>query len=340
MAVTALTVTAAAAATAETAETTTTTAAEAEVRAERATVWRGSPREGGEGASLQRLARYAAFPVLMGAATWAAMAGPTVGLSPLQAANALLFGLFLSVLGLERYIPHCTGWNRRDGQALNDLGHAAVGTGLGAALGEAALQLLFGGLVTLALAGTTAPARGLWPAAWPFALQVVLVYLLADLGRYIQHRLLHGVPWLWRFHALHHSVQVLTCLKTARTHLVERATQVVFMYGPLLALGAPPEALVWYLVPNTFLGLFSHCNADLRLGPLEYLLMGPGTHRIHHSLHLDEGNSNFGSALCLWDHVFGTYLAPATRPPPVRVGIPDDPMPTSFMGQLLAPFRP
>jgi sterol desaturase/sphingolipid hydroxylase (fatty acid hydroxylase superfamily) len=276
------------------------------------------------------------FPVLLGGLLAGSYAVAAHGPKVETVGGILSLPLFLLVAWLERLIPHQPAWNRADGQLWNDLGHAAFGTAYGAHVGNALTSFLFTG------AGLWASARwggALWPTQWPPIAQVALVFLVADLGRYVQHRLLHGVPLLWRFHQLHHSGEALTALKASRSHIVERITQQIFMFGPLIFLGAPPQWVLCYVVPNSAFGLFSHCNADLRFGFLEYVLMGPGSHRLHHSADMEEGNSNFGSALVLWDIVFGTYINPLKRPSPQKMGIPNDPTPKGFFAQVFAPFR-
>jgi sterol desaturase/sphingolipid hydroxylase (fatty acid hydroxylase superfamily) len=111
------------------------------------------------------------------------------------------------------------------------------------------------------------------------------------------------------------------------------------MYGPLLALGVPPEVLWWFVVPNSLMGPFSHCNADLRLGPLEWILMGPANHRLHHSAREEHRNKNFSSALVFWDRIFGTWANPKVVGGPDVVGIEGDVTPPGFVAQLLEPFR-
>jgi sterol desaturase/sphingolipid hydroxylase (fatty acid hydroxylase superfamily) len=174
-------------------------------------------------------------------------------------------------------------------------------------------------------------------------LQVVLLFLLADLGRYVQHRAMHEVPFLWRFHVLHHSCAALTVFKTSRNHIVERFFQQPFLFGPAIALGAGPEVILPFVVVNSMLGVFDHSNVDFRLGPLEYVLMGPNAHRIHHSIDEKEGNTNFGTALVVWDILFGTYTSPGSRARAgkgkIEVGVVGDPTSPGFFGQVLDPVR-
>ncbi len=286
---------------------------------------------------LKSLTRVAAFPVLMAAATALVFAMRPLGLSVPVAGTLVGVALYGVIWCLERYIPYRPEWNSSDGQFANDVGHTVFGSALGAGIGNA-LNTVWAGAVAAFVASRT-DGRALWPTGLPLPLQVLLVFAIADLGRWVQHRLHHAVPFLWRSHELHHSGVHLTAIKASRSHVIERVLQQLFMYGPLLALGATPEALWWFIVPNSMMGPFSHCNADLNLGPLEWIIMGPRNHRLHHSADPRHRNKNFSSALVLWDRVFGTWADPRREGGPERVGIDGDPTPPRFFAQLVEPFR-
>lgn len=286
---------------------------------------------------LREVIPYLMFPLLMGTGIGLTLLCQAWGLAPMTAFSAASLMLFLVIFTLEKLLPHRRDWLVSDGQEFQDLGHTFLGTALGAGLGEQLTQLAF---VAAGLWLAQLTQHSLWPHAWPFWLQLIGVYLLADLGRYLQHRLLHQSAFLWRFHALHHSVERICTLKTSRSHIVERLFQPLFMFGPLLLLGASPEVLFWFIVPNSFLGMMDHSNVDIRLGPLSYIVNGPAEHRLHHSRDMREGNSNFGSALVLWDMLFGTYINPRPYHSPKAVGIAGDTQPAGFWQQVWAPFLP
>lgn len=281
------------------------------------------------------LIRYGAFPVLMGTSVllYFQFANRHVGYS-VAISLGIMVSLSLMLHYLEKVLPYREDWMPADGQELNDFGHAIFGTLLGARVGRALVALIF---PVLAFSLTDYLGHRLWPTDSNIVLQVVAVFLIADFGRYWEHRLLHRVPVLWKFHALHHSAEKLTILKTYRNHFIERCFQSLMSFGPLVLLGVPPTLILVYSVPNIFLGLFSHSNVDLRLGFLEYVINGPGAHRLHHSLDLKEGNTNYGSAIVIWDRLFGTYSCPVGHPGPAKLGIPDDPMPKGWWPQVLSP---
>lgn len=284
---------------------------------------------------MRNVARWLAFPMLMAIGIALTRAGMARGLNASVASTIAVVVLWLALWRLEQVLPFREAWNEPDGQKLHDVGHSIFGTALGGSLGNLAAEVTFGAASLHLAAG----GSKLWPTQWSLAVQILFVVLLADFGRYVQHRLLHRVPFLWRIHELHHSTPALTVWKASRSHILERLMQMLFMFGPLLLLGAPASVLVYYVVPNTLLGLFAHSNVDLRLGPLELLVMGPASHRIHHSADPTQGNANFGSGIVLWDMVFRTHVDPHKTPLAERMGIEADPTPRGFVAQIIEPFR-
>ena len=95
-------------------------------------------------------------------------------------------------------------------------------------------------------------------------------------------------------------------------------------------------AHVWASIVTAFVGLLTHCNVEMRFGPISYVFSTPGVHRWHHSMDLREGNKNYGENVVIWDLLFGTYFNEDRRPP-ANIGIPEY-MPPRFIHQLLWPF--
>jgi sterol desaturase/sphingolipid hydroxylase (fatty acid hydroxylase superfamily) len=178
---------------------------------------------------------------------------------------------------------------------------------------------------------------GLWPDAWPFAAQVGLGLVIAEFGLYWRHRLSHEWRPLWRFHAIHHSVTRLWFFNTGRFHVVDSTSSVLIGAALWFVAGAPAAVFLWVSAVTAAVGMLTHCNVEMRCGPLSYVFNTPTLHRWHHSIDVAEGNRNYGENLVLLDLLFGTYFNPRRRPPAL-IGIVE-PMPASFPGQLAAPFR-
>ncbi len=253
---------------------------------------------------------------------------------PLLWFNVVYLSIVAAIALCERLMPYEQQWLRRDGETFNDVAHTLLNKGgvqLAAALGASAPIAV----ATIAQPAINAPTW-LWPVGWPLAVQVVIGLIIAELGLYIAHRAAHEKLSLWRFHALHHSVERLWVVNTGRFHLVDSLFKIALSQIPLYLLGAPLEVFLWVGAVTAFIGLLTHCNIDVRTGPLDFVFSTPQLHRWHHSRVLAEGNTNYGENLVLWDQVFGTYFNPDRRPP-VDIGISGR-VADSFVGQFLQPF--
>lgn len=245
---------------------------------------------------------------------------------------AYLF-LMLSLLFLERFIPHAPEWNEDDGQTWASIAHTLTSKGTVQALVVFSATM---GLASL-ISPVSEPGYGIWPRDWPLWLQAVLGVYAAEFGLYWGHRIAHYWWPLWRFHAVHHSVTRLWFVNTGRFHFVDSLKSIILGMAILLSLGAPMEVLIWLSAVTAFIGMMTHCNVAMKLGPLSLVFNTPDLHRWHHSRDLEEANRNFSENVMLWDMLFGTWYNPARRPP-VNIGI-NEYMPPGFLMQLAWPFR-
>ena len=147
----------------------------------------------------------------------------------------------------------------------------------------------------------------LWPTEAPFAMKVVLAFLLVELFSYWFHRLAHRARFFWRFHQTHHVVTELTSLKALRTHPIDNLFFYFARMVPLLLLGAGSAEAVAVVYFGATLSLLSHANVHVCEGPLGWVVNFPAYHAVHHSADLRESNSNFGCHTILWDRVFSTF---------------------------------
>lgn len=243
--------------------------------------------------------------------------------------NITYIVLALTIAVLERVMPHERQWLKNDGQMPADLAHTLLSKGVA--------QVLITFMVFMGIAEWVEPSGGgLWPTALPLPLQVALGLVVAELGLYWKHRLAHEWPWLWRFHAVHHSVTRLWFFNTGRFHLVDTVTGLAVGIPLLLILGAPRDVLLLVSAITAIIGILTHCNIEMRNGVLNYVFNTPDLHRWHHSKVLREGNKNYGENIVLFDMLFGTYFN-ENRRPPVNIGI-SHPMPDNFFAQLKIPF--
>jgi sterol desaturase/sphingolipid hydroxylase (fatty acid hydroxylase superfamily) len=171
-------------------------------------------------------------------------------------------------------------------------------------------------------------------SAWPIWEQTLVVLLAWEFVIYWQHRLLHA--HLWPLHAVHHSSVDLDWLSTYRMHPLE----VMFYFAAMaiiLALGFSPQCFVWISLFRLIHNSLIHSDLPWTLGPLRYVVTSPIVHRWHHEVSPESIDTNFASALAVYDVLFGTFYCPSDRLPS-RFGIPDE-IPAGFARQLVYPFQ-
>jgi sterol desaturase/sphingolipid hydroxylase (fatty acid hydroxylase superfamily) len=169
----------------------------------------------------------------------------------------------------------------------------------------------------------------------PVWLQLIEIYLVADLVGYWTHRLFHQGKW-WPFHAVHHSSEELDWLGSVRVHPVNDAVDKFAQVTPFLLLGFNPLAAASSAVFFTLYAIFLHANVNWDFGPLRSVIATPVFHRWHHSKDREAWDKNFAGLLPMWDILFGTYYMPKGRYPE-NFGI-CEPMPRGFFGQMWEPF--
>lgn len=146
----------------------------------------------------------------------------------------------------------------------------------------------------------------------PSGVALIVSFLLLDLAIYAQHVVFHHVPWLWRLHRMHHADLEFDTTTGIRFHPIEILLSMLIKMAVVVALGAPPVAVLVFEVVLNATSLFNHGN--VRLSPrldaiIRRVLVTPDMHRVHHSAIPRETNSNFGFNLPWWDWIFGTYIA-------------------------------
>jgi lathosterol oxidase len=175
-------------------------------------------------------------------------------------------------------------------------------------------------------------------AAQPFVLQLAGALLVADLGGYAAHRAFHAVPWLWRFHAIHHSSQAMDWLAGSRLHLVDVVATRAAAFAPLLLIGVAPAALSAYLLWVAVQATVIHANVGWRFGWLEHVLVSPRFHHWHHAAEAEARDRNFAVHWAWLDRLFGTLHLPDGCWPR-RYGIEGDPVPDGWVAQLSWPLQ-
>lgn len=150
----------------------------------------------------------------------------------------------------------------------------------------------------------------LFPAPENPWLRYGLVFVLLDLGDYAYHRFMHHTPWLWRFHLVHHTDQVVDSSTTVREHPGETVVRGLFLVLWTLLLGASYEVLLLRQAAETVSAVFAHSAVRMpkRLARgLGWVFVTPNLHHVHHHYVLPYTDRNFGGVLSIWDRLFGTF---------------------------------
>ena len=181
--------------------------------------------------------------------------------------------------------------------------------------------------------------------ALPRWASIIISVILLDLAIYLQHVLFHAVPALWRLHRMHHADLEIDVTTGVRFHPIEILLSTAIKLIVVAALGTPAAAVVIFEVLLNATSMFNHGNVRIP-APLDrclrWLTVTPDMHRVHHSIVVDETNSNFGFNLSWWDRLLGTYRSqPAAGHDGMTIGIEQfrEARELSIDRMLLQPFR-
>ncbi|WP_426206901.1 sterol desaturase family protein [Pseudomonas sp. TWP3-1] len=262
---------------------------------------------------------------------WGGFIGAALVLSGV--ATLWLLPLFLLALLLsfaaEHYLPYESNWNHPAGDRRRDILHALVNETLNA-VGLLALP----GLVALLA------IDGAWPSGWPLWLQLLLAIFIADAGVSLMHYASHRLPWLWRLHAVHHSVERLYGFNGLMKHPLHQLLEASAGLLPLVLLGIPSNVAVLLAFAIAIQLLLQHSNVDMRLGPLRWIFAWAPLHRFHHMKYGRAGDVNFGLFFNLWDWLLGTAFYTEDyriREGDLGIGSRAD-FPRDYVAQIVDPF--
>lgn len=180
---------------------------------------------------------------------------------------------------------------------------------------------------------------------WPYWAEVVVAVIVLDAAIYFQHRLFHGISVLWRLHRMHHADLDVDATTGNRFHPIEIGLSMVIKFGMIALVGAPALAVLLFEVLLNATSLFNHANIRIPASlesVLRWLVVTPDMHRVHHSIHRDETDSNYGFNLPWWDRIFRTYRAqPRDGHDGMTLGIQEfrDEKELKLWRTLLQPFR-
>lgn len=145
----------------------------------------------------------------------------------------------------------------------------------------------------------------------PYPVEFIICIFALDFAIYWQHRWMHQFAWLWRLHRVHHSDIEFEVTLGLRFHPLEIILSLLYKFLVIALFGVAPITVLAYEILLAVFSLFSH--ADMALPAtwdrrLRRLIITPDWHRVHHSVHRAETDSNYGNFLSLWDRLFGSAI--------------------------------
>lgn len=175
-----------------------------------------------------------------------------------------------------------------------------------------------------------------------FSTPLLIGIIVLDLLIYWQHRIFHKVPILWRLHRVHHSDNTLDVTSAIRFHPIEILLSMLIKFLAIWILGLSALTVLIFEIILNGMAMFNHSNARIPAdNVLRWIFVTPDMHRVHHSVHVNETNSNYGFNISLWDRVFGSYVAqPKDGHDHMKIGLKEYPGGESALkGLLVMPFK-
>lgn len=253
--------------------------------------------------------------------------------------NAIIVAMLVALWIGESLFPMFAGRSRRVSHGASNILLGVINAVIG--------SVLFGAALMVVTEWSKEKSFGLLnqlPSRWPAGVRFAICLILIDLWMYVWHWLNHNVPFLWRFHAVHHSDRELDATSAVRFHTGEIILSGVARLLVLPMLGVSlPMLLIYELILLPVI-LFHHSN--VRIGSavdrcLRPIIVTPWMHWVHHSISRKETNSNYGSVLSVWDRLFGSFRM-RNNPSEIELGLKEDDSEQSWrtlIGMVLRPFK-
>ena len=247
---------------------------------------------------------------------------------------AVTVGMLTVLWAWETWLPFFERRQRRMRHAGRNLAVALLNTVVLAVAFSTGITLVAGwaqerGLGLLHNLGLDNPTR------------LVLALVLLDVWMYLWHRANHTIPFLWRFHRMHHSETEMDVTTATRFHLGEHVGAAVLRAGLIPLLGFEAWQLIVYDTLVIIVTMLHHANISLGWYDrwLRWLIVTPDMHKVHHSSWRPETDSNYSTVFSVWDRLAGTFRLRAD-PKTLQFGLPYYPDPgwQTVWGMLRTPF--
>jgi len=218
--------------------------------------------------------------------------------------TAILVGGLLLLWIIEGAIPRLSFKSNR---------YRHAGTNLFFTLTTAIVNLGFAFLIVKASEWTSRQQFGLlYLIHLPLWLHCILALLMLDfIGAYLVHFIQHKIAWMWHFHKIHHIDNAIDATTALRHHPVESFFRVIALFLAIITMGVPIWMVMLYQTFSAFMAQFNHANIRLPKwldNALSWIIVSPDMHKVHHSHHQPETDSNYANIFSLWDRLFGTFV--------------------------------
>ena len=178
---------------------------------------------------------------------------------------------------------------------------------------------------------------------FPVWVEIILAIMILDFtSQYVVHFLLHKIPFMWRFHTVHHSDTHVDVTSGTRHHPIDFIFRETFALIGVIIAGLPVSYYLMYRILTVLFTYFSHADIQLPLWldkSISYVFISPNTHKFHHHHKMPWTDTNLGNIFSFWDRIFGTFMYQDTKDIVYGIDILDAEKSEDILYQLKAPFQ-
>ncbi len=209
---------------------------------------------------------------------------------------------------------------------------------------DVSLNLLFGILTVGIFSWLSANQFGfLYLIDYPIWVELIIAILALDFAaQYVVHYLLHKIPFMWRFHMIHHSDTTLDATSATRHHPGDYAFREIFALIMIVIFGIPFAYYLFYRMATVFFGYLTHANFSFpkKIDKfLSYVFITPDMHKFHHHYQMPWTDSNFGNIFSFWDRIFGTLTFDDPKKVKYGLDLLEDSKDQDVLYQFAIPFN-
>lgn len=177
----------------------------------------------------------------------------------------------------------------------------------------------------------------------PIWAELLIAVLALDFSaQYLVHYLLHKVPFMWRFHMIHHSDTTVDVTSATRHHPGDYLMREVFALLIIVLFGVPLAYYLFYRMVTVFFAYFTHANFYMPKTLdkiLSFVFVTPNMHKFHHHFEMPWTDTNFGNIFSFWDRIFGTLTYDNPKKVIFGLDLLDDTKDQDILYQLKVPFN-